>query len=54
MASFEPRDPDFEAKAWQDLGATHLSIENRQAGLKTAGEHIEVMRRFKEATGFEF
>jgi alkanesulfonate monooxygenase SsuD/methylene tetrahydromethanopterin reductase-like flavin-dependent oxidoreductase (luciferase family) len=43
-----------EAKAWQELGAGYLSIENRQAGLKTAGDHIEAMRRFKEATGLRF
>ena len=39
---------------WQELGAGYLSIENRQAGLKTAGDHIEAMRRFKEATGLKF
>ncbi len=50
----QPEDWMDEAKAWQDLGATYLSIENRQGGLKTAGEHIEAMRRFKDATGFKF
>ena len=38
--------------AWREMGASHLSIENRRAGLKTAGEHIEMMRRFKEAVEF--
>ena len=46
--------PLDEAKAWQELGAGYLSIENRQAGLTTAGEHIEAMRRFKDATDFRF
>ena len=50
----QPEDWMDEAKAWQELGASHLSIENRQAGLKTAGEHIEAMRKFKEATGLKF
>ena len=50
----QPEDWMDEAKAWKDLGASHLSIENRQGGLKTAGEHIEAMRRFKEDTGLEF
>ena len=50
----QPQDWMDEAKAWKDLGASHLSIENRQGGLKTAGEHIEAMRRFKEDTGLEF
>ena len=50
----QPEDWMDEAKAWQELGASNLSIENRQAGLKTAGEHIEAMRKFKEATGLKF
>ena len=50
----QPEDWMDEAKAWQELGASHLSIENRQAGLKTAGEHIEAMRKFKETTGLKF
>ncbi len=50
----QPEDWMDEAKAWKDLGADYLSIENRQGGLKTAWEHIEAMRRFKDATGFKF
>ena len=50
----QPEDWMDEAKAWQELGAGYLSIENRQAGLTTAGEHIEAMRRFKDATDFRF
>ena len=50
----QPEDWVDEAKAWQELGAGYLSVENRQAGLKTAGDHIEAMRRFKEATGLKF
>ena len=46
--------PVDEAKAWQELGASYLSIENRQAGLKTASDHIEAMRKFKDATGLKF
>ena len=38
--------------AWHEMGASHLSIENRRAGLKTAGDHIEMMRRFKDAVEF--
>ena len=38
--------------AWREMGASHLSIENRRAGLKTADDHIEMMRRFKEAVEF--
>ncbi|HIC22347.1 MAG TPA: LLM class flavin-dependent oxidoreductase, partial [Planctomycetes bacterium] len=49
----QPEDLMDEAKAWKELGAGYLSIENRQGGLKTAGEHIEAMRRFKETIGFD-
>ena len=49
----QPEDWIDEAKAWDELGATYLSIENRQSGLTTAGQHIEAMRRFKETIGFE-
>ncbi len=50
----QPEDWLDEAKAWQDLGANYLSIENRQSGLTTAEEHIEAMRRFKETIGLDF
>jgi len=50
----QPEDWLDEAKAWQELGASYLSIENRQGGLTTAGEHIEAMRKFKETIGFDF
>ena len=50
----QPEDWIDEAKAWEELGARYLSIENRLGGLKTAGEHIEAMRRFKDVTDFKF
>ena len=50
----QPEDWIDEAKAWEELGARYLSIENRQGGLKTAGEHIEAMRRFKDVMDFKF
>ncbi len=48
-AGTSPEDWRAEAAAWRRMGASHLSIENRRAGLKTAAEHIEMMRRFKDA-----
>ncbi len=36
---------------WRDLGASHLSVNTMNAGLKSPGEHIEAIRRFKEAVG---
>lgn len=36
-------------KQWQNLGATHISINTMGAGFKSPGEHIEAIRRYKEA-----
>lgn len=36
---------------WQDLGATHLAINTMNAGLTSPQEHIDAIRRFKEAAG---
>jgi probable F420-dependent oxidoreductase len=37
-----------EASAWKAVGATHLGIGTTGAGLTTAQEHIDSIRRFKE------
>ena len=37
-----------EANAWKAVGATHLGIGTTGAGLTTAQEHIDSIRRFKE------
>lgn len=39
------------AEAWRQLGATHLGINTMGAGLKTPQEHIDAIRRFREALG---
>ncbi len=36
---------------WQDLGATHLSVNTMGAGLQSPAAHIDAVRRFKEAAG---
>jgi len=38
-----------EAKAWQALGATHLSVNTMRAGLRSPAEHIAAIQRFKDA-----
>jgi probable F420-dependent oxidoreductase len=46
--------PDDWAKgvdAWRELGATHLSVNTMAAGFASVREHIEALRRFKEAVG---
>jgi probable F420-dependent oxidoreductase len=37
-----------EIKAWELIGASHLAVETRKAGLKFPNQHIEVLRQFKE------
>jgi alkanesulfonate monooxygenase SsuD/methylene tetrahydromethanopterin reductase-like flavin-dependent oxidoreductase (luciferase family) len=36
-------------RAWRDLGVTHISINTMGAGLSTPDQHIEAIRRYKEA-----
>ncbi len=38
-----------QTKGWRDLGATHISINTMGAGFKSPDEHIEAIRRYKEA-----
>lgn len=35
--------------AWEEVGATHFSINTMRAGLKGPDQHIDAIRRFKEA-----
>ena len=48
-ADKQPEEWLDEVKAWEEMGATHLSIETRRGGLTTAEEHIEAIRQFREA-----
>ena len=38
-----------QTEGWRDLGATHISINTIGAGFKSPDEHIEAIRRYKEA-----
>ena len=40
-----------ESEAWQELGVSHVSFNTLRAGLGSADEHIDALRRFKEAAG---
>ena len=45
-------DPDSWSKAaaaWEEVGATNLSVNTMRAGLKGPDQHIDAIRRFKEA-----
>ena len=39
------------ADAWRALGATHLSVNTMGAGLTSLRDHVEALRRVKEAVG---
>ena len=47
----EARDWPQWVQKWCDLGATHLDIATRDQGLTTPQQHMEAMRKFKEAVG---
>ena len=48
----ESATPDLwaeRARAWKDLGATHVSLNTMRVGLKSPQDHIDAIRQFKEA-----
>lgn len=51
MAGKQPEDWVGEVRAWEALGATHLIVETRRAGLSSPAEHIDAIRQFKDALG---
>jgi probable F420-dependent oxidoreductase len=38
-------------EGWRDLGATHVAFNTMNAELKSPQEHLDAIRRFKDATG---
>lgn len=51
-AGGEARDADegaLDHAAWKKAGASHASISTMSAGLNTVDDHIEFLRRYKEA-----
>ena len=38
-----------QIQAWQNLGATHLTVNTMKAGFSSPTEHIEAIRRFRAA-----
>ena len=46
--------PEFwlnRARAWENLGATHISVNTMRAGLESPEAHINAIRQFKEVVG---
>ncbi|MBI4338680.1 MAG: LLM class F420-dependent oxidoreductase [Chloroflexi bacterium] len=48
-ANATPEEWARTAAAWRELGATHLSLNTMGAGFKGLPQHLDALRRFKEA-----
>ena len=48
VASGSPDDWAKSAAAWDEMGASHLSVNTMRAGLSGPDQHIEAIRRFKD------
>lgn len=51
IAGKQPEDWLEEAKAWEELGATHLVVETRRGGLGALENHLRVITQFLEVVG---
>jgi len=40
-----------QTEGWRNLGATHISLNTMGAGYTSLIEHIDALRRYKEAVG---
>jgi probable F420-dependent oxidoreductase len=40
-----------QTEGWRTLGATHISVNTMNAGLRSPAEHVEAIRRYKETLG---
>ncbi len=50
LAGLTPDDWRQQASAWREAGATHVSVNTAGAGFTSATQHIDALRRFREAT----
>jgi len=51
IAGTTPDEWARQVEGWRAIGATHLSVNTMKAGLTSPQEHIDAIRRFKEAVG---
>ena len=49
IATGTPEDWQRSYTAWQELGATHIALNTMGGGFASVDQHIEALRRFKEA-----
>ena len=45
----QPEDWQAEVESWRGLGASHICVETRRAGLGSLEEHLDAFRRVREA-----
>ena len=51
IAGATPDEWARQVEGWRAIGATHLTVNTMKAGLNSPQEHIDAIRRFKEAVG---
>ncbi len=51
IAGTTPDEWARQVEGWREIGATHLTVNTMKAGLNSPREHIDAIRRFKEAVG---
>jgi len=47
-------DPEFwqeQVRVWEEMGATHISVNTMRAGLNSPQDHINAIQQFKEVIG---
>ena len=49
VADADPQEWAAQAAQWQAMGATHVTMRTMYAGLETPAQHIDAMRRFRDA-----
>lgn len=48
LADGNPELWQSQARAWEDMGATHVSVNTMRAGLSSPQDHINAIQQFKE------
>ena len=51
VARVPPEEWVAQTEAWRSLGATHVSVNTMNAGLRSPEEHVETIGRYAEALG---
>lgn len=51
LADGNPELWQSQARAWEEMGATHVSVNTMRAGLSSPQDHVNAIRQFKEVIG---